>query len=98
MSARDHVSDRQLTFSMSYDLSSGLSPCKDCKERGEGCHSKCLKYVAYSLAQDSKYECRAEWQGKRCAAFNHVQDSMKRAKNNGFETGYYKVKKGKRFI
>lgn len=32
------------------------APCKDCKERELGCHSKCEKYLAFKLERDKEQE------------------------------------------
>ncbi len=33
------------------------APCKDCADRGPGCHSKCGKYIAYR----SRLTARSEY-------------------------------------
>ena len=35
------------------------APCKDCKDRTSGCHSKCEKYKAFDDENKKKYEQRA---------------------------------------
>ena len=35
------------------------APCKDCKDRTAGCHSKCEKYKAFEAENKKKYEQRA---------------------------------------
>ena len=35
------------------------APCKECKERNEGCHSRCEKYTAFRKECDEEIKRRA---------------------------------------
>lgn len=47
------------------------APCKDCSDRGLGCHASCDKYIAYRKMQD-------EYNDKN-RALNEVGDYRKRS-------------------
>lgn len=95
MSAKMYVNPNK-TFGFNRPFGSKESPCAHCEDRKEGCHSSCTKYIAFSLAQDDKYDSRAEMSGKRMAAYSHMQKSVKTSKHDGHRTGYAKAKAGKR--
>lgn len=84
------------TIGMNRPFGSKDSPCVHCEDRKEGCHSSCVKYVAFSLAQDDQYDARAKNESKKMAAHSHVQRAIKKSKNDGHRTGYAKAKAGKR--
>lgn len=48
------------------------APCKDCKKRELGCHSKCEKYLAF------KKEMAKEKEDKRIYLENHYTAMQKR--------------------
>ena len=98
--ANDHVSDKNLTFGMSgeFGFKESLNPCHHCEERHEGCHSSCIKYIAVSMHQLSKYDSRHKWESKKNAAFdNHIHSKEVSRKRSG-QTGYAKTKSGKRMV
>jgi hypothetical protein len=53
------------------------SPCKDCNERKEGCHSKCPKYMKFKILLEQ--EKRKEKKEKQENAWYKVIGGMTRA-------------------
>ena len=37
-----------------------IAPCKDCKDRNPGCHSKCEKYIAFDKENQKRRAERLE--------------------------------------
>lgn len=37
-----------------------VAPCKDCRDRELGCHSKCIKYMEFKKQQDALNKQRRE--------------------------------------
>ena len=99
LSAKDYI-DHSKTFGMNkpFGANPKLSPCKECKERHEGCHSSCLKYVAFSLHQDDQCEERVETERRKQSNYEHRLKAVKTSKRNGQRTGYAKTRSGKRMV
>lgn len=49
-----------------------VAPCKDCKDRVLGCHSKCEKYIAF------KMDSEKEKQERRICIENYYNTIQKR--------------------
>lgn len=37
------------------------TPCKDCENRHEGCHSDCAAYLSYKATREAKKEAFNKW-------------------------------------
>lgn len=62
-------------------------PCKDCKDRTPGCHSKCEKYIAYDKENQKARDKRAI-----CSMVYGESPEQKRRKRNyhRYKSGGYK--------
>ena len=57
--------------------------CKDCASRNEGCHDRCVKYIAQFLVSQEKLEVVSKHKQKEKDFYSHKQRVWERVKKRG---------------